>query len=92
MAENEEVVEIETGSNDTTQNQTQVAQRGTARSNTLPPNINFYLASFFTRQTPPARRTVSAEGGPACKDAREAGNAERSGYRGHASSGVRDGK
>ena len=90
MAENDEGVEIETGSNDTTQNQTQVAQRGTARSNALPPNIS-YLASFFTRLTPPARRTVSAEGG-ACKDAREAGNAERSGYRGHASSGVRDGK
>jgi hypothetical protein len=32
MAENEEVVEIETGSSDTTQNQTQVAQRGAARS------------------------------------------------------------
>jgi hypothetical protein len=39
MAENDEVVEIETGSNDTTQNQTQVAQRGTAMSNALPHNI-----------------------------------------------------
>jgi hypothetical protein len=64
MAENDEGVEIETGSNDTTQNQTQVAQRGAARSNALPHNIG-NLASFFTRHTPPARRTVSAEGGRA---------------------------
>jgi hypothetical protein len=48
MAENDEVVEIETGSNDTTQNQTQVAQRRTARSNALPHNIG-NLARFFTR-------------------------------------------
>jgi hypothetical protein len=58
MAENEEVVEIETGNRrDTTHNQTQAAQRGTVRSNALPDNIG-NLARFFTRHTP---HTTSTE-------------------------------
>ena len=48
MAENDEGVEIETGSNDTTQNQTQVAQRGAARSRPE------WVIRFFP--TPPAGR------------------------------------
>jgi hypothetical protein len=60
-AENEEVVEVETGNSDTTQNQTQAVQRGAARSNALPDNIG-NLAKYFTQHTPPARRAVNAEG------------------------------
>jgi hypothetical protein len=54
MAGNEEVVEIETGNDNTTQNQTQLAQRGTTRS-----RPEWMIRCFMT---PPARRAENAEG------------------------------
>jgi hypothetical protein len=60
-AENEEEVEVENGSNETTQDQTQTEQRGAARSiHTLPDNTG-NLAGYFLQPTPPARRAVVNE-------------------------------
>jgi hypothetical protein len=91
--ENEEVVEVETGNNDTTQDQTQTEQRGAARGiHTLSDNIG-NLAGYFLQPTPPARRAVNdRRREDAYEYAREAGDVECNGYRGHAGSGIRDGK
>jgi hypothetical protein len=65
MAENEEVVEIETGSNDTTQNQTQVAQRGAARSRPewmMPPARRAENTKGMRTRTPGKQATLSAVG------------------------------
>jgi hypothetical protein len=61
-AENEEVVEVETGNNDTTQDQTQTEQRAGAERgiHALPDKIG-NLAGYFLPPTPPARRAVSEE-------------------------------
>jgi hypothetical protein len=78
MAENEEVVEIETGTSDTTRNQTQVAQRGTARSR---PVVGSGNTKGVRTRTPGKQATLSAVGievtpvvGPGTANEKEAQN------------------